>query len=150
MKNSYSQSGFSLLEMLVALSVVGAISGIAVMNLRSLSSAAENGAAQLLGFFKQARAKAISTTSAYFVVPTSSSEVITRVGTSCSDAAPVADPALELSLPSGASLSDTTWSVCFTSRGLSDSNFSVTVLDTQSGSKTVEVLLGGGVRYSGA
>ena len=144
-----SQNGFTLVEMLVVFLMIACLSGIAVMNLKALSSPSENGAAQLLGFFKHARAKAISTTSAYFVMPTSTSTVITKFGTNCSDAAPVNDSALRLNLPSGASLGNVGWSVCFTTRGLSDSNTTVTVNDTENGSKTVEVLLGGGVRLQG-
>ncbi len=141
--------GFTVIEILVVLVLIGVLSGIALMNLKALSSPAENGAAQLLGFLKQARARAISSTSAYIIVPTSTSSVITRAGMNCSDAAPVPDTSLTLALPTGASLASIGWAVCFTARGLSDSNTEVTINDNQSGSRTVEILLGGGVRFQG-
>jgi prepilin-type N-terminal cleavage/methylation domain-containing protein len=140
------QDGFTLVEMLVVFALIGALSGIAVINLKAFSSPAENGAAQLLGFLKQARARAISTTSAYFVVPSGSATVVTRYGTNCSDASPVSDASLTLQMPTGAQLAATGWSICFTARGLSDSNTVLTVNDNQSGARSVEVLLGGSVR----
>lgn len=143
------EGGFTLLEMMAVLAIFTVLSGIAIINLKEFSKPAENGAAQLLGFMKQARARGLATTSAYFVLPTSSTRVITRYGVNCADAAPVADNSLTMDLPTGATLAATDWSICFTSRGLSDSNTTIVVNDNQAGTKVIEVLLGGGVRIQG-
>lgn len=143
------ERGFTVTEMLVVLGLVGVLSAIAVINLNALSSPAENGAAELLGFFKQARARAIATTSAYFITPSSGTEISTSSGVNCSDPSPVPDSTLELVLPTGASLPDTSWTVCFTSRGLSDGNIAVVVNDIHGGARTVEILLGGSIRIQG-
>lgn len=143
-----SELGFTIVELLVAFAIISVLSGIAIMNLNALSNSSENAAASLVGLLKQARARAIASTSAYFVVPTSTTSIVTRSGTTCSDASPVDDPTLTLQLPSGASLGATAWSVCFTSRGLSDSNTEVVVNDIHSHSRTVEVFLGGGVQIN--
>ena len=145
MRTNIRQHGFTLLEMMAVVAIFGVLSGIAIINLKEFSNPVENGAAQLLGFMKQARARALSTTSAYFVMPTSVTHIITKYGVNCSDGAPVVDSTLTMNLPSGASLTATNWSICFTARGLSDSNTTVVVSDG-SGSKTLEVLLGGGLR----
>ncbi len=143
-----TESGFTLLEMMAVVAIFTVMSGIAIINLKEFSRPSENGAAQLLGFLKQARARALSTTSAYFVQPSTTTRIITKYGVNCSDASPVTDSTLVMNLPTGATLGATNWVICFTSRGLSDSNTTVDVNDAQ-GSKTIEVLLGGGVRIQG-
>jgi prepilin-type N-terminal cleavage/methylation domain-containing protein len=143
-----AESGFTIVELLVTFAIISVLSGIAVMNLNALSNSSENAAASLVGLLKQARARAIASTSAYFVVPISSTSIVTRSGTTCSDASPVDDPTLTLQLASGATLGSTSWSVCFTSRGLSDSNTEIVVNDIHSHSLTVEVFLGGGVQIN--
>ena len=140
------ETGFTVVELLVVFALVSIMSGLAVMNLNALSNSSENAAASLVGLLKQARARAISTTSAYFVVPASTNSIITQSGVNCSDPAPVEDTTLNLVFPAGASLGATTWSVCFTSRGLSDSNTEIVVNDIHSSTRTVEVLLGGSVQ----
>lgn len=140
--------GFTVVELIVVLAIAGTLAGIAVMNLNALSSSSENAAAELASLLKQARARAISSTSAYFVVPLSTTQIVTRFGTNCSDTTLVNDPTLSLNLPSGANLGSTTWTICFTSRGLSDSNTQISVYDIHSQTHQVEVLLGGSVRVT--
>lgn len=143
-----NERGFTIFELIVVMALSGIMAGIAIMNLNALSNPSENAAASLLGLFKQARARAISSTSAYFIVPTSSTQIVTQSGVNCADPAPVTDTTLSLNLPAGASLGATNWVVCFTSRGLSDSNTQVVVNDIHSQSRTIEVFLGGSVQLS--
>ena len=138
--------GVSIIELLVAISVAGILLGVGVMNLKDLDSPLLNGAAQLSGFFKQVRAEAISSTSAYFVEPASPGRIITRRGVSCRDENPLLDPRVSLDLPGGATLSDTSWSFCFDSRGLPDANIEIELSDVERKNKIVEVMLGGAVR----
>lgn len=53
---------------------------------------------------------------------------------------------LIVDLPNGASMSDTSWTACFTPRGLSESNVTFDLNDADGQSRTVEIALGGGVR----
>lgn len=141
-----AESGFSILELLTVTSLGVILSGVAVLDLRKFDDPLQNSAAQISSLMKQARAQAISSTSAYTVHPTSANHLVSERGTSCSDASPVNDPHLALELPSGAALSDTTWTVCFNSRGMPDGNIDIPLQDVGGESRTVEVLLGGAVR----
>ncbi|MBX7145465.1 MAG: type II secretion system GspH family protein [Oligoflexia bacterium] len=143
-----SRLAFTVIELLVALAITGILAGIAIINLHALSSSSANAAAELATLLKQARARAISSTSAYFVVPISTTQVVTRFGTNCSDTTLINDPTLSLSLPSGTNLGSISWTICFTSRGLSDSNTQIPIYDLHSQNHQVEVLLGGSVRIT--
>lgn len=138
--------GFTLVEMLVAMGLFMVLSGIAVMNLKELDDPLVNGSAQLAAFFKQVRARAVSSTLAYTAVPVSGDRVETRYGTTCSDASPISDNSLVLELPNGATITDTDWTLCYTARGLPDGNLTVEVYDGGGNYRTVEVFLGGAVR----
>lgn len=138
--------GFTLFELIASLGLFAIMMSIAISNLKDLDDPLQDGAAQVLSFLKKARARAISSTQAYFVSASSSTQIITEAGLNCSDAAPVADPLLVLDLPSSVSMTDTAWSFCFSSRGLADSNISIPLIDTDGYSKTIEVLLGGAAR----
>ena len=53
---------------------------------------------------------------------------------------------MKLNLPQGVTLTDTSWSVCFSSRGISSDNVVLTLQHDVYGSEQVEVLLGGTTR----
>jgi prepilin-type N-terminal cleavage/methylation domain-containing protein len=141
MKN---QAGYTLTELLVTMSLLSVMSGFAFVNLLDLSNPARSAASEISGFLKQARARALSTTSAYTVSASSTDTLTTTVGTTCS-AAQSAEPSLTLELDH-ADLSNVSWSICFTSRGFPDKNVVIPVTDDYSGSNSVEVLLGGAIR----
>lgn len=138
-------NGFTLIEMLVTLGVASSISLIAVANLKSFYNPAVSGAAELASFIKQTRARALTNITTYTVRPTSSNRIITTSGTSCAPEVQVSAPQLTLRLPTGANLNDLTWSICYTTRGISQSSADIVVQDSE-GSQTVQVVLGGGVR----
>ena len=142
------EDGFSILEILVTFSMVGILTGIAVSNLRTLENPVFTGANQVMGFVKQARAKAIATTSAYTIYPSSSTTISARYGKTCADVDTIEDPKLSLELPDGAAFTDTTWSLCFASRGLPTENRQIYVSSLSDSTQTlgVEVYLGGAVR----
>lgn len=137
--------GFSLFEVLVALSIFALLSTIAISNLKVLQSPVVTGAAELVSFFKAARAKAISTTMAYTVKATSSTSVVTTYAKTCSTTPQTDDATLALTLPRGATLANTGWSVCYNTRGIGDTSIDIDVRDGAV-TKTVQVVLGGGVR----
>lgn len=140
-------SAFTLLELLVSLMLAGILTSIALNNLSALANPAQGAAAELSGFLKEVRARAISQTVAYIVTPSSTRTIVTQFATNCSSATLTSDPSLTLTLPTSSSLTATNWSICFTSRGFATTNV-VLALQDHSVTKTVEVLLGGGVRIS--
>jgi prepilin-type N-terminal cleavage/methylation domain-containing protein len=145
---SDSQRGSSLIELLVTVSILGILMASSTSSLRGLHNPLRDGSQQTMGFFKQVRAKAISSTSAYVVSAASAVRIQTMRGSSCATATTL-DPAMAIDLPNGATFTDTSWTTCFTPRGLAESNIVVTLRGDESGlTRDVEVFLGGAVRES--
>lgn len=138
--------GLTLFELIVAMGLFALLASIALSNLKDLDDPLQNGASLLLSFVKQARSQAISTTSAYTLSASTNSHIISAVSNKCSDATKIPDDNVQMELPSGVHMVDTSWTFCFTSRGLADSNIEIELVDADGISKTVEVLLGGAAR----
>ncbi|MCI5066487.1 prepilin-type N-terminal cleavage/methylation domain-containing protein [bacterium] len=137
------EGGFTLTELLVALSLAGIMGGVASTNLMELSNPSLSAASEIASYLKRARARALATTSAYTVSASSTDTLQATVGDTCA-AAQTADPSLSLTIDK-ASLTNIAWSVCFTSRGFPDGNVVIPVADLYAGSNTVEVMLGGSI-----
>ena len=145
--------GFSLVELLIVLAVVGVVLAIAALNLRPLGAPLDQAANGLAGSLRQARTKAMATTSAYRVRPTSPTRVITERANRCG-----ADtdawtnvPGMTFELEGNIVLAADDWEVCFTNRGMARANSggdSVEVAHASDSSRTrnVTTLLAGGVR----
>jgi prepilin-type N-terminal cleavage/methylation domain-containing protein len=140
-----TQQGFTVLEVLTTLGIAGIIMGTAAANLNSLGNSPANPANQLVGYVKQVRAKALSSTRAYVIAPISPTQIGASYADNCRSPTFTADGPLRITLTSNAILTDTSWSVCITSRGLTTSSMIVPI---SKGSETqqVEIALGGGVR----
>ncbi len=144
-----SESGFSGVELLVVMAVMGIVLGMAASNLRVIANPAQHGASEVMGYLKHARARAVSTTSAYTVRPLSTNTLQALTGINCASADSEPDPGMPaLTLPAGAYLGETDWSVCFSSRGLPTTNLEVSVHDSNNHGLGVgvEVYYGGAVR----
>lgn len=138
--------GFTIVELLLVLAIIGVLMGMTALTMQSLNSPLQSGTSELLGFFKQTRAKAMATTAAYRVLPASSSRIITRFANNCTAATFTDDPQLVLDLPKGVALLDTNWSLCFSARGLADNSLTVTLQDSKNDSRSIEIFLGGAIR----
>ncbi len=141
-----NEQGFSITELVVVMSLFTIFTSFAVSNLRALDNPLQDSSSEMLGFFKQVRARAVSTTNAYIVEPAGDGHVVTRYAASCSSTTTTADPQLTVVLPESVALTDISWSVCFNSRGFADDNITVSLQDAYFDSKAVEVYLGGGAR----
>jgi hypothetical protein len=54
---------------------------------------------------------------------------------------------MDLELPAGVTLSSTDWSVCFNSRGTASDNVTLVLQHPDHASQTLEILLGGALRW---
>ncbi len=138
--------GMTLVELLGTLAILGLALGMAAMNLAPMEGALAGGASLTEGFLREARSSAMASTSAYRVEPSSSNTLVARTANRCDAATWVLDPDLALELPEDVVFTDTSWSVCFSSRGVADANVTVPIWHPTGGALQVEVLLGGATR----
>ena len=145
-RNLRGNAGYSLVEMIVVLAVLGTFLTIAALNLRPFADPLHDAVTRVEGFVKQARSKAMANTLAYKVYVTNG-RVYAEYAYRCSDVSWTMDPKLDMELPREISVSPVTASpVCFSSRGYATASQTWTLQDTRGRSKTVTVLLGGAVR----
>ena len=80
------------------------------------------------------------------ITATDANTVVTDFAANCAAATWTAEERMELDFPEEVTLADTSWTVCFTSRGAADANVVVTLNHPRTGSKQVEVFTGGSAR----
>lgn len=142
----HDEHGMSLVEILVVLALIGLVVGAYSLYLRPVEAALETASAHVEGTLRAARLKAIATTSAYRVRPQDDGRLVAEWAGSCSAASWTDDDGLDLDLPADVRLDSTAWTVCFTSRGVSNANVVITLNHPQHGTRHIEVLLGGTTR----
>ena len=137
--------GFTLIELLITLGIFGVVMGIAAMNLRPLSGDLQAAGNEVVGTFKQTRARAMVTTSAYRIVPTSADTLNVQRATRCNSNNWTDDTRLRRTLREGVTLAQMNWQVCFSPRGLTDNAPTFDLEDKDGKILTVQVFLGGTV-----
>ncbi len=144
----HKQAGMTMAELLVIVAIMGLGLGIASLMLRPLETPLESGATLLEGLFRQARLEAIAKTAAYRVAPDNPHVIGGDYAASCTAADDewTADNAVKVQLPEGVTVSSEVWSVCFSSRGISNTNQIIELQHSYYGNVKVEVLLGGTTR----
>lgn len=146
-------SGFSLVELLMVLSIMAIGLSIAALNLRPLGAPLKSAANGVAGTFRQARTKAMSTTSAYRITPSSNTRLIVETAKRCNSGASdwVETPKYSFDLEENITLGETDWQLCFTSRGTlgagSANGQNVQVIDPKNANRqiTVTTLIAGGI-----
>ena len=139
-------NGFTMLELVIVMVIINALTGIAIAGLKDYNRPSQNAADLTRAIFKQARAKAIANTAAYKIAASGATLITASYADKCSSVTFINDPLLELEMPEGALLETTGWSVCFNSRGLADTNLTISLRGSDGESKSIEVLLGGATR----
>jgi type II secretory pathway pseudopilin PulG len=133
----------SIVELLLVLAVVGIFIGAASMYFNPSQGSLQDGMAMFEGFVAQSRARAMATTSARRVRPTTSTRVVSESAASCAATTWTAETRLDL--PSTVQLTSTAWTVCFGDRGTSSVNLTIG-FQKAAITKSIEVLLGGTTR----
>lgn len=150
MKISYisrlCESGYTILELVVTLTLASVLMGIAVVNLREMANPAQSSAAAVSSFFKEARARAISTTSAYTVTPENTRRLVAGSSVACGEAT-TPDDALILNLSDEVDLTTLGWSVCFSARGFPDRDTTINLVDNYDETNSIDIFLGGAIRF---
>ena len=139
-----SQTGFSLIELLVALALLGVLCTVAVTNIHTLENPLVSTSSNMSHYFRLVRVRAIAQTRSIRIAPGSAYHL--EAGTASNCEAETFEPLSELDfdLDEDVRLGSTDWSVCFTQRGLVHQAVAF-VLTGDNGSRTVEIALGGGV-----
>nr|WP_243093763.1 prepilin-type N-terminal cleavage/methylation domain-containing protein [Thermus thalpophilus] len=151
-----SGRGISLLELLVALAVLGIAGSIAALNLRPLYNPLQDSVSRTEGYLKQVRAKAMATTSAYRISLRQDGKGLeASYANKCNASTFTTDLQLRLELPTEVTISirPAGASLCFNSRGLlvlinggnPPQEPTLTLQDNRGRVATLAVLLGGGV-----
>jgi Tfp pilus assembly protein FimT len=139
----------TLLEIILVVAVVGIVLAVGAVSLTALGDPLGAAASSVEGTFKQVRAKAMSTTSAYRVSRVSATGLLAEYAMSCSDTTGwTHDARLDATLDNGVQLTVPAANgviVCFDARGLADSNPTVTLTDAKGATASVEVFVGGAV-----
>ena len=140
------QSGFTVVELLVVFAVLGVSLGVGALYLKPAAAPLATSAALVEGYTRQARMRAMATTSAYRIRPVSAAVIAAESAGSCMDEIWAASSIPDLALEEQVELTDTDWTVCFSGRGVSSNNVVITLSHPDFGTKQVEVLLGGTTR----
>jgi Tfp pilus assembly protein FimT len=141
-----SQDGIGLAEALVVLAIAGIALGAAALYLHPAEAPLQTGAGLVEGSLRQARLQAIATTSAFRVKPANATRLATETASSCTATTWTPVTAMNVALPQNVSTTSTSWSVCFSSRGISTNNIKIPLSHPDYGTLAVEVLIGGTTR----
>lgn len=145
------QAGFTLIEIIIIVAVVGILATIAVVNFRALGNDLNNATENLAGYFKQVRVRAMSKTSAYRIIQLSDTKLSAEYSNTCNGSDGwTLDNKFSLELLEGITIDNVVLGadndiICFNSRGIADRNPVVRLSDEEADTREVEVYLGGAV-----
>ncbi len=143
--NVLKQKGYSILELIVTVGLAAILSSIALYNTKAYENKVLTSSNGLVGFLKTVRAKSLANTYAYTLTATNSNNITASYSSRCDSATKTLDANIFFTLPNQVTFDNVPWSICFTSRGLSDSSQEITLSDAQS-TKTIQIVIGGAVR----
>ena len=136
-----------MLELVVVLVVMAICLGVAAGYFGSAKRPLRTGGRLVEGLVNQTRAKAAATMTVHRLRPLSGEQLIVEHAASCSSGTWIYDPAMDLELPDGVTLTDTSWVICFGNRGTALTSQTLTLTHAEAGDQQLEVLMGGVVRW---
>jgi Tfp pilus assembly protein FimT len=143
--NVQSEKGFSMAELLFVLGLFGILCTVAVSNITVLENPLASASSNLTHYIRLVRSRSISQTRSIKISPGSANTLQAESAKSCADTtfSPVSD--LSLDLGNKVAFGSTSWTACFTQRGLADA-YTTFTLTSAGQTKTVQIALGGGVK----
>lgn len=141
-------TGFTLLELLVVILILGILLSIVGINLTKLRNPAREGQALTSATLKTIRARAIATTSAYrMTLSTDKLSLQADTATDCSSTTWTRKALYDMTLPDKAAFQNTAWIVCFNSRGTISTlpALPLTVTDSNNHQYGLQAYLGGAI-----
>jgi prepilin-type N-terminal cleavage/methylation domain-containing protein len=141
--------GFTLFELVIVLLLSSIMMGIVGFQFLEIKDDLNYSANDMVGFLKRVRSKALASTYFYTVKPISLHKVGVSYSPSCGtpEADKVIDPAISITLGTTIALTNLSWKICFTPRGITSDSNTIILQDNDSGKqKTVEVVVGGAMR----
>ena len=140
-----NQGGMSIIELMTVLFIVSLVSATVVSNIKDINRPLTNAGFEITHYLRLVRSRAVSQTLYLKVAPVSRFKLVAYSGTSCTLATTLLSN-LTLSLPNDTNLISTSWSICFTPRGLSSASQIFQISDEESHTRSMQVALGGGVQ----
>ena len=147
---SSGDRGLTLMEIIAVTAIIGVTAAIAGASLSFLDDPLETATNDVTGQFRLARVKAMASTSAYRLVPTSSTQILAQYAPNCDATDWTTDAQLSLDLEDSVGIT-TGWLVCFNSRGtvstLPNAATPIVLSETANMADTAEIVvfLGGAV-----
>ncbi len=141
-----TECGFSIIEVLFVLFFMSILTGFAAFSYFELENNLAYSASQVVGFIKKTRSKALSTTYFYQLTAETASRIKVTRGTSCDGDDLTEDAQSSFTLPDEVLITDITWQICFTPRGITTDSGTISLKDNEGKSKQIEIAVGGGIR----
>jgi prepilin-type N-terminal cleavage/methylation domain-containing protein len=139
--------GFTLVELLVGLGILGIVLSMAILNLGTFGNELNNSKSEISSYIRSVRARAMASTSAYRIVYVSSSQLKAEQATNCSATTWTGDTTYNLSLRDQVTftndLTANTSLLCFNARGISNQGTTLLLRDKKGKTGEVEVFVGG-------
>ena len=141
-------AGFTLVELLVVMAILGVVLGIVALNVKGLNNDAETAASIVSGALIQARSQALSNSAAVRVTLASSTLTFTTNDTCGATSGWTAVSNIVAPLPGGVTLSGgSNWQACYTARGeLPTPPASLVIQDSRNRQRTLTLYLAGSVQ----
>ncbi|TVP75468.1 MAG: prepilin-type N-terminal cleavage/methylation domain-containing protein [Gemmatimonadales bacterium] len=143
------RAGFTLLELVVVMAILGLVAAIGAANFRGLENHLGNSVSELTSYTSQVRSRALTTTSAYRIVIRSGTVLGAESARSCNSSADEweEDDRLTLRLRGEVTLDvdgdDDGIVTCFNPRGVGSLSPTLVLVDTDGETRTLELFLGG-------
>lgn len=132
--------GLTVVEILAVFVIFAILISSGLVNLKALVHKNRTAAEEVSAFLNLVRGMAISQTRTIVVKPITASKLVAVGVGGCSET--TGTSLISLDLPNGSTFTQSDWSICFNSKGLSNASGSITINEGDK-SSSVQISLGG-------